>query len=102
MHYTYIIYSEAANRFYVGETAFPESRLVEHNSGKYVHASTKVAKDWRVRLLIGCQTRSDAMKVEKYIKSMKSRKFTEQLVTSSPFFEKFKQIILERYSFEII
>jgi putative endonuclease len=79
MHYVYILYSESKDRFYVGETAHLEGRLEQHNTGFYKNASTKVATDWINYLTLECEDRSQALKVESFIKRQKSRKFIQKL-----------------------
>ena len=101
LHYVYILFSQATQRYYIGESAFPGNRLEEHNSAKYRTASTKVANDWVIRKLIPCANRTDALKIERYIKSMKSRRFVEQLINEEIFFEKFKTIVKQRFDTEI-
>jgi len=34
-HFVYILYSQGTGGYYIGETAYPEERLAEHNEGKY-------------------------------------------------------------------
>ncbi|WP_114790294.1 GIY-YIG nuclease family protein [Niabella yanshanensis] len=101
MHYVYILFSQVTQRYYVGESAFPENRLAEHNTAKYAAASTRVAGDWVIRKLIQCKSRADALKIERYIKSMKSRKFIEQLINDPVFFANFKIIVKQRFDIEI-
>ena len=101
MHFVYIIYSKMAGRFYVGESAFPESRVIEHNTGKYQHASTKIAKDWQLMKIITCSKRSDALQVERYIKSMKSKRFIEQLINETSFSDRFREILFEKFAINI-
>ncbi|MFT6213791.1 MAG: putative endonuclease [Roseivirga sp.] len=83
MHVVYILYSEAVDRYYVGETAHLEGRLAQHNSGFYKSASTKVASDWLVYFSIECKDRQQALKLEGFIKRQKSRKFIEKLKADS-------------------
>ena|ERR1700712_2285126 len=101
MHYVYILYSETASKFYVGESAFPQDRLAEHNRGKYDGASTKMANDWEIKLLITCSCRKDALKIENHIKSMKSSKFLQSLCNNTDFFSRFKEIVVEKYAIKI-
>ncbi len=71
----YIIYSATADRYYVGATINAEERLHQHNSGYYTGSSTKIAKDWTLFLTIECETRAQALQLERFIKRMKSRSF---------------------------
>ena len=79
MHYVYILYSPSKDRYYVGETAFLSGRLEQHNEGFYKNAVTKIASDWELFLKIECADRSQALKIERFIKQQKSRKFIERL-----------------------
>ena len=79
MHFVYIIYSISINRYYVGETAHLEGRIQQHNQGLYENASTKTASDWELFLSIECVRRTQALKLERFIKKQKSRKFIEKL-----------------------
>ncbi|MFC0878468.1 GIY-YIG nuclease family protein [Saccharicrinis sp. FJH2] len=79
MHFVYIIYSRLKDRFYIGETKDIKRRLDKHNSGFYNNASTKFTKDWKLFLTIKCNNRSQALKLERYIKKMRNRKFYQKL-----------------------
>ena len=73
----YIIYSKILNRFYVGATQNGvEQRIFEHNNqtyGKSVYTAKTI--DWELFLLIECHSFNQALRIEKEIKKMKSRKF---------------------------
>jgi putative endonuclease len=66
MFYTYILFSEKLNRYYIGQTQDIDSRLVEHNSGK--GKFTGKAKDWVVVFTQIFETRGEAMIMESKIK----------------------------------
>jgi len=78
MWYTYIIYSEKINRYYVGITDNLEWRLERHNAGwrKY----TKRGIPWQLVYTEEYQTKTDALKREHDIKKRKSRKYIEELI----------------------
>jgi putative endonuclease len=78
-HNVYIIYSKSIDRFYVGETVDVAGRVGQHNSGFYKYASTKAVHDWELYFEIECADRNQALKLEKFIKQMKSRKFYVKL-----------------------
>ena len=101
MHYVYILFSQATQRYYIGESAFPEKRLEDHNKAKYASASTRFTSDWVIRKLIRCRNRTDALKIERYIKSMKSRRFIEQLINEASFFATFKIIVNQRLNVDV-
>ncbi len=78
MYFIYIIYSERADKYYIGQTDNVEKRLLEHNS---VHKGfTSQAEDWILKFYEEFNTRQEALKREKQIKSWKSRKLIEKLI----------------------
>lgn len=83
MHYIYILYSRTANRYYVGHSVNPWTRLEQHltNSGdKY----TGSYKDWELKgVFEASPTRGEADKMEKFIKRQKSRVFIERILDPS-------------------
>jgi putative endonuclease len=80
MYYVYILYSELADKYYVGHSLDPWARLVQHlsNSGdKY----TGSYKDWKlVSVFEVSPNKGEADKIEKFIKKQKSRKLIERLL----------------------
>ena len=101
MHYVYIIHSKTLGRYYVGESVNPHNRVLEHNSGKYHKSSTKAAIDWEVKVVFSCENRLNALRVEEYIKSMKSSKFLLRLIENNQFREGFKRLIYEKLNITI-
>jgi putative endonuclease len=79
-HFVYILYSESADRFYVGETCNIELRIQQHNSGCYKSAFSKKASDWNLFWSIECKSRTQALKIEKHIKKMRNRTFYQNLI----------------------
>jgi putative endonuclease len=71
----YILYSESANKYYTGHTQDIESRLTEHNKGKTT--SIKYGIPWFLVFSHTCENRSEAMKLEKKIKSRGAIRFLE-------------------------
>ena len=102
MHFIYIIYSPSFDRYYVGETEDFEMRLTQHNTGFFGSSSTKYAKDWRLGKLMRVSNCVQARQVEKHIKSMKSKKFLEQLIADEEFFKGFQNLIRERFLIDFI
>jgi len=74
-HFVYILFSQSADRFYIGETCDVAERLIQHNSGFYKNAFTKQAADWTEFLKIECQSRKQAIEIENFIKKMRNRNF---------------------------
>ena len=77
----YILYSRSLGKFYVGATRTSiEDRLILHAKKVYGQKSfTASATDWELYLNIPTQTYEHALRLEKHIKSMKSRKYIENL-----------------------
>ena len=78
MFYMYILYSKMADRYYVGQTIDLKNRLESHNSG--ASRSTAYTQDWILVYTETFATRQEAIKRERYIKSMKNRKYIERLL----------------------
>ena len=81
MPYTYILYSEKFDRYYVGSTESVELRLLRHNN-KMVK-STKSYAPWVVVYTESFPSRSEAVVRENEIKKMKSRKYIEGLIKNN-------------------
>ncbi|WP_299363924.1 GIY-YIG nuclease family protein [Winogradskyella sp.] len=77
--YTYILFSENLNRYYVGSTNEIEDRLERHLVSK--KGFTSRAKDWKLKYHEEYSTRSLAIKREMGIKRWKSRKMIEKLIS---------------------
>ncbi|MFD1062684.1 GIY-YIG nuclease family protein [Winogradskyella litorisediminis] len=73
MHYVYIIYSNSFDRYYVGMTKDISVRLNSHNAKKV--KSTKAFVPWVVKYIEEFETRIDARKREKYLKSAAGRRW---------------------------
>ena len=83
MFYVYVLQSQVADRFYVGYSEVPDRRLNEHNSGKV--KSTRNFRPWMKIYQEEFETELLAIRRERYIMSMKSKKFIQQLVDTSRF-----------------
>ncbi len=71
-YFVYIIYSQCRNKYYTGYSHDPESRLDEHNMGATI--STRSGRPWVIVYKEKCQDKVAAIKRERVIKKMKSRK----------------------------
>ena len=79
MFYTYVLYSEKYGRIYVGFTSNPEARLIHHNhpqndgwTGKY--------KPWKMIYSEAHESKGEAMKREKQLKSARGRQFIKSIL----------------------
>ncbi|AYN05687.1 GIY-YIG nuclease family protein [Flavobacterium sp. 140616W15] len=75
MHFVYIIYSPSKETYYIGETSDIQIRIQWHNSGQFKNSHTKIANDWILFYSILCINIEQARKIEKHIKSMKSKTY---------------------------
>ncbi|XOV92961.1 MAG: GIY-YIG nuclease family protein [Bacteroidota bacterium] len=80
-YYVYVLRSVNFDRYYTGMTSNPEKRLVEHNSG--LTKSTKPFIPWEIVFLEKFETRTDARKREKYLKSGSGREFLKNWTRST-------------------
>jgi putative endonuclease len=78
MPFTYILYSEKLNKYYVGACTDLERRLYEHNIGYSKFTST--GTPWILKYKEEFPTLEEAKKRESYIKKMKSRKYIQDLI----------------------
>ncbi|MBC7695968.1 MAG: GIY-YIG nuclease family protein [Burkholderiales bacterium] len=79
MFYIYIIYSNAVDKYYVGQTENIEDRLVSHNSA--ISTYTSITKDWILVYTESFETRNEAICRENDIKRKKSRRYIEWLIS---------------------
>ena len=78
MCYTvYILYSDTCKKFYTGQSDNFSNRLGEHNSGET--RSIKMCIPWKWIWSIEVATRSEAMLLEKKIKSRGAARFLRDL-----------------------
>ncbi len=79
--YIYILYSPVANKYYIGFSENPEKRLLEHNNPIHSKFTSKYIP-WELKtFFLASNNKGDVMKIERYIKNMKSRKYTENLIS---------------------
>jgi putative endonuclease len=93
MFYIYILYSETFDKYYIGYSDNPERRVNEHNT-KAFNTFTKKHRPWKLAYSFPVsENRADTMKIEKFIKKQKSRKFIETIVFERKSLEDFKQVL---------
>src|SRR5258705_176232 len=102
MHFVYILYSALTDKYYTGESINPEGRLFQHNTSFFRQSSTTTAKDWKVVLTICVNNRSEARVVERFIKSMKSKRFLNSMRNDVKYYENFKNLVLAKFSINIL
>ena len=65
-------------KYYIGSTSDVEARAAQHNSSP--GGFTKSGRPWRLVYVEDLSSKSEALKREKYLKRMKSRRFIEELI----------------------
>ena len=70
----YIIYSVNLDKFYIGYTADFENRINFHNSVQNT-IWTKRGQPWELYFTIDQLEKSQALRIEKHLKKMKSKKY---------------------------
>ncbi len=89
----YILYSSKLDKFYVGFSENFTQRKGIHNSDEN-EKWTKVGRPWIEYLLIECNSKPQALKIEKYIKKQKSKKYIIALKQNP----RYVQNLLERFT----
>jgi putative endonuclease len=93
MYWVYILFSEKLNRYYVGSTHSIETRLAQHTEDPMNGSFTSKTDDWELIFKIECQSQRQGLGIEEHIKSMKSRKYIQNLFLYPEMVEK----LLKRY-----
>ena len=78
-HIVYILFSDKLIKYYIGYTADIQVRLNLHShsaKGKFTHR----ADDWVLAFQIACESKGQALDIEKHIKSMKSKTYIGNLI----------------------
>jgi len=88
-HFVYILYSEKYDKYYIGQTDDLEMRLERHNEFETTNSYTSKYRPWVLKRSFETQTRADAVKVERKLKALKSKKmiafFAEDIEALSKF-----------------
>ncbi len=79
-YYTYILRSTYDGSLYIGYTHNLEERLWEHNTGSTRYTSRK--RPWKLVYSEIFTTKQEAIRRERYLKNLKSKRFLEKLITS--------------------
>ena len=86
MFYIYFIYSASSDIYYIGHSDNPWRRLIEHNTSEFQSFTAKHTP-WILKAIFECgNSRTEAIKLEKFIKKQKSRKLVEAMIDSKPLY----------------
>jgi putative endonuclease len=79
-YFVYIIQSETTGRYYCGYSSDPERRLRQHNDPQYQLSQTtkRFEGPWKLIWSRECETRAQAMALEKAIKKRGIQRFLYQ------------------------
>ena len=80
MFFVYIIQSKTDNSFYIGQTGNIERRLDYHNTGKSKYTKAKIP--WVVVYTEEFETRTEAIKRERFLKKQRNRNFYNKLISN--------------------
>ena len=80
-YFVYILRSVKDGSFYIGYSQNIEDRLWEHNIGRTGYSSKR--RPWELIYKEEYASSTEALKREKYLKSLKSKKYIEKLVLLS-------------------
>ena len=80
--YVYILYNDKHDKFYIGQTYNLEKRIFEHTNKLSVYTA-RYDGVWRIVHTEQCNTRSDAMNREKFLKRQKNKNFYKKLCNIS-------------------
>lgn len=80
MFYVYILYSKSAGIYYIGHTDDPERRLFEHNNSPKRTFTSKFRPWNMISKHPISEKRSEAVKIEKYLKNRKSKELLNRLI----------------------
>ena len=93
MYYIYILHSASSDIYYVGQTDNIEIRLHTHNNTDRDTFTSK-HRPWCLAALFECgDSRSDAMRLEKFIKKQKSRTLILKMISGEPLLGVLAQVV---------
>jgi putative endonuclease len=90
----YILSTIKLGKYYIGSCCDLKQRLSDHKDRTYKDSFTTTADDWELYFEIGDLEGKNARKIENHIKSMKSKKYIENLKK----YPEISQKLLTRFS----
>lgn len=91
MYSVYILYSPKLDKFYTGQSMNIESRIDMHNQKEFSGSFATQCNDWGLYFTMECNSRRQAILIEKHVRRMKSRKYLANLKTYPEIVEKLKE-----------
>jgi len=79
MFYTYVLFSPEFNKIYIGYTSNLEARISSHNDVRNRGWSSRY-RPWKLLYYESFETKQEAMKREKQLKTYRGREFIRSLI----------------------
>jgi len=89
----YILYSKKIEKNYIGFTENFNQRLNFHLNDSQARKFTYKSDDWVLIYELKCSSKQQALSIEKHIKSMKSKKYIQNLIE----YPEISQELLDKY-----
>ena len=80
VYFVYILYSSSLCQHYIGQSVNSAKRAQQHNEHFYSNSFTSKAKDWQLIFELACESKKQALSIEKHIKKMKSTAYIQNLI----------------------
>ncbi|MBC8473318.1 MAG: GIY-YIG nuclease family protein [Candidatus Omnitrophica bacterium] len=80
MFYVYVLKSIRKGKFYTGHTEDLKKRIAEHNCNKYKKQFTALNGPWELVFYETFDTRSEAMKHERFLKTGRGREYIKEKI----------------------
>lgn len=91
--FIYILYSPSSQLHYVGYTDNIDRRLKQHNNSN-LNTFTSKHRPWEIKTLFEVNgDKSDAIKIERFIKKQKSQKFIQTMIDTTTFTGRLAQLV---------
>jgi putative endonuclease len=78
MYYVYVLFNAENEKIYIGQTINLDKRLTEHNNKLGNHFTAKFDGKWILIYKEELNSRTEAIKREKQLKSFKGREFVKK------------------------
>ena len=93
MYYIYILQSGKEEKHYIGYSEDPWRRVNEHNSSPHDTYTSKY-RPWRlVAVYEAGETRSEAMKTERFLKRQKTKAILQKMINGEPLYGILAQLV---------
>ena len=95
VYFVYILYSEVFDKYYIGQTNSLAQRLERHNEFENSNSYTSKYRPWLLMAFVEVgESRGDAVKVERRLKSLKSKKAIAEFAKNTEKLVGFAQKVL--------